>query len=149
MVEVKFVNESYKLKRDTINLFYYIAVPAEICSGYGISLSSIETVFNEFEYIKKYWNKAEEGRRQVRHLIVSFDDPYISLDVVGKIAWEIGALYGKSYQVFYGVHLDTTHTHIHYAINTVSYIDGKMFSEGVADYIELNKKINEIEQMYK
>ncbi|MCM1427579.1 MAG: relaxase/mobilization nuclease domain-containing protein, partial [Eubacterium sp.] len=140
---------SYILKRDTMNLLYYIAVPAEICSGYGISLSSIETVFNEFEYIKKYWNKAEEGRRQVRHLIVSFEDPYISLDVVGKIAWEIGGIYGKSYQVFYGVHTDTTHTHIHYAINTVSFVDGKMFSEGVADYIELNKKINEIEQMYR
>lgn len=148
MAKVKFVNESYKRKADVMNLISYIAVRADIDSGYGICLSSPESVYYSFEYVKKYWNKAEEGRRQVRHLIVSFDDGYISLDKVSKIAWEIGGLYGNCFQVFYGIHMDTPHPHIHFAINTVSFVDGLMFSEGPADYFELVKNINEIEQFY-
>lgn len=149
MAVVKFVNESYKKKTDMLNLLDYIARSADFTSGFGISINCAERVFYEFECVKKYWNKEEEGRRQVRHLVVSFKKSILSFDSVYEIAWKIGALYGNKYQVFYGVHTDTEHYHIHYAINTVSFINGMMFSEGYGDLVNLKKNISIVENSYE
>lgn len=144
MPVVKFVNEGYKDKRDMLNLLSYMAERADIVSGFGINTYTVESVFCSFEFVKRYWNKAEEGKRQVRHLIVSFDDSGMSLDTVNNLAWKIGALYGNRYQVFYSIHTDKECPHVHYAINTVSYVDGLMFSEGNGDLKNLLNNIAEI-----
>lgn len=141
---VKFVNKSYKMKTDMMNLLCYIAERASFVSGYGINTYEIENVYCAFEYVKRYWCKDEEGKRQVRHLIVIFDDCELSLDVVNEIAWKIAGLYGQRFQIFYGIHMDGRYPHIHFAINTVSYIDGLMFSEGYGDLIRLKSNIEEI-----
>ena len=138
---VKFKKEGYKTKVDMMNLISYIAERADVVSGFGINTYTVESVYCSFEYVKRYWHKAEEGRRQVRHLIVIFDDSEMSLDTVSDLAWKIGALYGNRYQVFYGVHTDKEFPHIHYAINTVSYVDGLMFSEGYGDFMGLKNNI--------
>ena len=148
MAVVKFVNESYKKKADMLGLLNYIARYADFVSGFGISIDCIERVFYEFECVKKYWYK-EEGRRQVRHLVVSFKKSNLSFETVCEIAWKIGTPYGNRYQVFYGVHTDTDHFHIHFAINTVSFIDGTMFSEGYGDLVNLKKNILIVENSYQ
>lgn len=148
MAMVKFVNKSYKGKEDMSRLLDYISRYADYVSGFGISPDNVERVLYEFECVKKYWNKQEEGRRQVRHLVVSFKNSSLSFDSVCEIAWKIGYLYGNKYQVFYGVHTDTDHFHIHFAINTVSFVDGTMFSEGYGDLINLKRNVSIIENSY-
>ena len=138
---IKFVNEGYKEKRDMLNLLSYIAERADIVSGFGINTYTVESIFCSFEFVKRYWHKAEEGRRQVRHLIVSFDDSEMPLDTINDFAWKIGALYGNRYQVFYGIHTDKKYPHVHYVINTVSFVDGLMFSEGYGDFMKLKNNI--------
>ena len=44
-----------------------------------------------------------------------------------------GAYY-RDYQSVYGLHEDTAHQHLHFAVNTVSFETGKMYSEGVSDW---------------
>lgn len=146
---VKFINESYKRKQDMFNLISYIASGAEAVSGYGVSLDCVENICMEFEFVKRYWNKAEEGRRQVRHFIVSFNNSEMPLTVINCIARQIGAIYGNRFQVFYGIHLDTEHPHIHYAINTVNFVDGSMFSEGYGDLCKLEQTIKLISDPYE
>lgn len=141
---VKFVNKSYKKKTDMMNLFFYIAERASFVSGFGISTYEIESVYCAFEYAKRYWNKDEEGKRQVRHLVVIFHNCELSIDVVNEVAWNIAALYGQRLQVFYGIHMDGKNPHIHFAINTVSYVDGLMFSERYGDLKRLKKNIEAI-----
>ncbi|MCH5256767.1 MAG: relaxase/mobilization nuclease domain-containing protein [Lachnospiraceae bacterium] len=142
-------NEGYKRKEDLFNLICYIAEGSEVVSGYGITLDSIDSVIREFEYVKRQWNKAEEGRRQARHFIVSFEKDEFPLNTIIEIAWRIGALYGYRFQVFYGIHTETEHTHIHFALNTVSFMDGKMISEGPPDLEILKNNIMAILKLYK
>ncbi len=133
MAVTKIVPNPYKTKLAMSNLLYYIVRGAETVGGYGVSLNDVEAVYYEFEKIKQIWGKHEEGRRQVRQVVVSFRRNECSIAEVERIAWEVGNYYGQAHQVLYGIHDDTDNLHIHYAINTVSFIDGKMISEGQAD----------------
>lgn len=142
MASVKIVQESYNTKNHMNNLIYYIERKADFCCGYGISMKNATSVIDEFERIKEAWFKSEDGRRQVRHLIVSFADGEVDLDEAVKIAWDIAEYYGQRYQVFYGIHNDTDNIHIHFAINTVSFIDGKMLSEGYTELMLIKENID-------
>lgn len=150
MAIIKIVQKSYLTKESMHNLICYIERGADFCSGFGISMKDTESVISEFETIKFVWSKSEEGRRQVRHLVVSFSDREEQnvMDIIEKIAWEIAGYYGQSYQVFYGIHNNSMHLHIHFAINTVSFIDGKMLSEGHEDFNNLKERIELIVNSY-
>lgn len=49
------------------------------------------------------------------------------------IALRISVYYGCSYQIVFGVHTDTEKIHIHFIMNTVSFIDGTMYSGNETD----------------
>lgn len=147
----KFVNEKYPTKADMMYLLEYVARGAEFVSGYGISTDSVESVFCEFEYVKRYWNKAEEGRRQAVHLVLSYEKSELPMDYMRAIAWGVASLFGENFQIFYGIHTNTLHIHIHFAINTISYTDGIMFTAynnyGYLQY--LREEIATIENNYE
>lgn len=147
---IKFVHEKYPTKTDMINLLGYIAGRFEFVSGLGISTDCIESVFCEFEYVKRYWNKAEEGRRQAVHMIVSFENTKLSLDSICEIAWKIASIFGNNFQVLYGIHMDTFHPHIHFAINTIGYMDGRMFTadSNYGYLLHLREEIEAMENCY-
>lgn len=137
---IKIVNKPYDTKESLNNLIYYIANYSEFIGGCGISVLSLESVISEFETIKKVFNKAEEGRRQVRHFIISFRYGEMNIEFIKKIAWEMAKYYGNKFQVFYGIHLNTDTPHIHFAVNSVSFVDGKMLSEGYYE-LENNRQL--------
>lgn len=41
--------------------------------------------------------------------------------------------YSSRYQIVFGVHTDTRNIHIHFIMNTVSYVDGMMYSGNAVD----------------
>lgn len=87
------------------------------------------------QLVKQLWGK-EQGR-QVRHFIVSFDrTEFISYRKIMQIGFDICRYYHK-YRSVYGLHGDTDHLHLHFAVNTVSYKDGKMYAEGISDWHRL------------
>ena len=149
MAKLVMKNKTYKTKVALYNVLAYIVENSESLGGCGISISSTNIIYCEFEAIKRIWMKPEEGKRQVKHFYVSFGRKEIGYKMVLQIAWTIAEYYGKRYQVLYGIHTDTANLHIHYAINTVSFVDGKMLSEGYDDFQKLNNEIQEIVRDYK
>lgn len=149
MAVLKVVDKSYKTKEAFYNLLIYIARKSVHCNGYGISLASIDAVYYEFDKVKAWWGKEEEGRRQVRHFIVSFRPEELMIEEILPIAWQIAGYYGTRYQVFYGIHGDTDYPHVHFVVNTVSYVDGKMLSEGEKELYELKAMVKDITEKAK
>lgn len=64
------------------------------------------------------------------------------------LAGEIARYYSDKYQIFYAVHEDTDNVHIHFGMNTVSYVDGSMYAEGYGDYYRLVAHIENIVKSY-
>lgn len=65
----------------------------------------------------------------IKHRMISFDEidrvmPYEAF----RLARYIANAYGERYITAFGVHLDTKNIHIHLAVDTISWRDGKRFS---------------------
>lgn len=102
------------------------------CGAYGVDLN--DAVF-QMQRVKELWGK-DHGRR-VRHFILSFQrSEQVGYEQAMGLGFEICQYYAD-YQSVYGIHYDTEHTHLHFAVNTVSYRNGKMYAEGVADWYRL------------
>ncbi len=143
---VKLVDESYKsddlLAHDSLEtVIHYIlhrkdnGMPWRFIGGLGTN--PIDAAF-QFRAVKKFFRKEGESRRQLRHFIVSFEENLcVDAYTASVMAREIAGYYADRYQIIYAVHEDTDNVHIHFGMNTVSYVDGSMYSEGYGDYYRL------------
>lgn len=134
---IKFVNHPYDKPGDLQNLLQYAMTDKRTgtwCEYAGGINTSPFYALNEMMYVKKFFRKT--GGRQLRHIIVSPDTKYnfrLTPQDLYFIALRISAYYSKQYQIVFGVHTDTNNIHIHFIMNTVSYIDGFMYSGNKAD----------------
>lgn len=139
------VNESYSDPKDVYRVTHYVTHDknGRLLTFCGSPNTSINDPVRQMMYVKRYFGK--ESGRQVRHFIVSFDNriPYSEYELY-VMGLRICRYYSERYQIIYGVHNDTDNLHIHFAMNTVSYIDGKMYSEGYKDSFKLRNYINQI-----
>ena len=114
----------------------------------GIGINPYNAAF-QFRAVKRYFRKDDESRRQLRHFVVSFEnglcvDAYTAFILAGEIA----KYYSDKYQIIYAVHEDTDNVHIHFGMNTVSYVDGSMYSEGYGDYFRLKYFVENLVKAY-
>ena len=78
------------------------------------------------EYLKKYFCKT--GGKLVQHFRLSFsDDDYVLATEAYEIGYKVCALYPE-YQLVFGVHQNTEHLHIHWAMNPVNMSNGTKFN---------------------
>ena len=106
------------------------------CGGYAVDP---RYAAEQMGLVKRLWGK--EHGRQIRHFILSFDqEESIRYEQAMQIGFDICRYY-SSYQSIYGLHGDTKHLHLHFAINTVSYLNGKMYAKGVSDWYALKDYI--------
>ena len=62
---------------------------------------------------------------QLRHYIISFSPEELTDPLLANtIGNEISAWIGLEYQVVFAVHENRPHLHLHFIVNTVSYLDG-------------------------
>ena len=103
----------------------------------------LDKAFEQMMLVKEYYNKT--GGRMIRHFWVSFPKQlcYTFVDCY-YIGWRISEYYASYYQIIFGVHEDTENIHIHFAMNTVRFIDGKKYSDGYLDYFCLSKHIDDV-----
>lgn len=100
--------------------------------GYGVDPRCAE---EQMQAVKETWGK-DHGRR-IRHFILSFSSSeVIGYEQLMLLGFEICRYYAE-YQSVYGLHIDTDHLHLHFAINTVSYKTGKMYAGGLSDWHRL------------
>lgn len=127
------MNKSYHDTDALSDVIHYIyRVGYGYCGGYGIDP---RYAAEQMQLVKTLWGK-EQGR-QIRHFILSFDQTEsISYERAMQIGFDICRYY-SGYQSIYALHGDTSHLHLHFAVNTVSYKDGKMYAAGLADWHSL------------
>ena len=95
-----------------------------------------EHAFSQMLLTKQIWNKMEG--RQIRHFIVAFAlDEFLTPQEAKAYGYQIARYYADQYQIVFGLHYDTRNLHLHFAFNTVSYQNGRMYSGGRGDYYGL------------
>ena len=107
--------------------------------GYGVDP---RYAVQQMQLVKQLWGK-EQGR-QVRHFILSFHkDEHIGYEQLMKVGFDICQYY-SDYQSVYGLHVDTDHLHLHFAVNTVSFKSGRMYAGGISDWQQLRGYIRRL-----
>lgn len=119
--------------KSTGNCCYY-------CGGANIDPQNAE---EEMRAVKRAYRKTEG--RIARHFVVSLGSDSLFLPCeANELALKICQYYSDRYQIVYSVHENTKNLHIHFVMNTVSFRDGLMFSEGPA---ELQQFKNYVQQL--
>ena len=137
---LKIVEESYSNKDAMVNVINYIC-RGPFIGGLGVNPNCAALQMSLVKYV---WYKT--GGRQVRHFIVSFAGNE-STDPDELIAYGYAIAnyyYEKGFQVVFGVHTNTGHLHIHFAVNTVNFRNGYMYGDGWSDAGLLRKYIQDL-----
>lgn len=150
MAIIKIIGNAYADQKAVYDLLHYALTDKENGGGVryygaiGVNLNGdLSFMAEQFRMVKRAFGKM--NGRQVRHIIVSFDpDDQIGPYCASMIAFKIAQYYGEEFQVVYGVHEDTNDLHVHFIINTVSYIDGKKFSRGPAEVWTLRAYVEQV-----
>ena len=86
---------------------------------------------------------------RLRHMILSFGpNEQISLIDAKNIAYQAAAYYGGQYQILWGCHTDGSCLHIHFVMNTVSYLTGRKYDGSKADYYGFQSHLNRVLEPY-
>ncbi len=109
---------------------------AIMIGGLGVDLYNPEYIYDAMMKVKRYYGK--ESGNPLIHIVVSFDDcakePCSAIEFSRRIA----GFYGTRFQTLWAVHYKprgVSRYHVHLLLNSVSYVDGRMFHSGM---IEMN-----------
>ena len=149
---IKFAKRKYKNDTAISWLCKYIAGDGrkkQMCyyhRGSGISSKPLKA---SSQIIKTQQAYCKTNGRRCYQLIISFPKDLDDSDVVVQIAKEVAdyLFYSLGFQSFLGVHKAKNGAgslHIHYIINSVSYIDGKKWHMGNKQFAEFKDSVQEI-----
>ncbi len=114
---------------------------------YGIGVS-VQDAAEQMEGLAAAYRKTSGIR--LRHMVLSFEPrEKISLYKVNQIAYQAAWYYGRKYQIIYAVHEDRDHLHIHFVMNTVSYVDGHKYAGKKEDYYAFQRYLADILATYR
>ena len=103
----------------------------------GINCSK-HNAYNEMIAVKRRFG--ERGKNIAYHGYQSFAAGEVTPDEAHDIGMETARqMLGAKYQVVVTTHLNTDNIHNHFVINSVSFVDGKKFRNGIGDRLELRK----------
>ncbi len=139
-------NDSVLQLQDLITYLLYDHKTSEkkLVGGRGCFYSH---ALRDFLCIKRLWHK--EGGSLFEHFILSFSEwnAQHRIQEIMEISGLI-AVYFHDFQCLYAVHTDTEHTHIHFLLNSVSFSDGKKFSQSKGDLHRFKAHCNEVLNRY-
>lgn len=98
--------------------------------------------------VKKHFGK--EGGTTAYHGYQSFAPGEATPEIAHEIAVKLAErLWGEKYQVVVATHLDkANHLHSHFVLNTLSFVDEKMFHRTVQDYRDMQIALDELCREY-
>lgn len=147
MPTVKEVGEYYQKNSDVRNLIKYIAgdcagkEKVRYCNGRGLPKDS-KMAADKLIWVQKYYNK--DNKRRLYHFIVSFDETVDDPNCIKMVAEALAEKFFEKSQVYYGVHEDSDNLHIHFAVNSVSYRDGKKWHMNKREFSVFCRELKEI-----
>ena len=103
----------------------------------GINCSK-HNAYNEMSAVKRRFG--ERGKNIAYHGYQSFAIGEVTPEEAHSIGKETARkMWGARYQVVVTTHLNTDNIHNHFVINSVSFVDGRKFRNGIGDRLELRK----------
>ena len=103
-------------------------------SFYGGYAIDPEQAYDQMRLVKEAYHNTEGV--QLKHFLLTFShEEMMHLDF--KDLLELGFQVGKvleRYQIVYCIHLDSDYIHMHFVMNTVSFEDGKKYSDGLVGF---------------
>lgn len=108
-------------------LDYVLRTP--LCGGYGVDPCH---AFDQMMLVKKAFHQTDGV--QLKHFFITFtiEESYgLDFNDILSLGFQIGGIFHE-YQVVYCIHLDSSHIHFHFVMNTVSFLDGHKYSNGLA-----------------
>ena len=136
MPVLKMKREKYDGEFTLYNVVNYILGSACLYSGRALDPNN---AVEQMQLVKEAYGK-DRGRK-VRHFVLSFaSDEEIDYDDAMLLGFRICEYYSE-YQTVYALHDNTKHLHLHFAVNTVAYTDGHMYSRGFDDWASLRAYI--------
>lgn len=153
-IVIKLKRAPYEQDKDIPQLLCYIEGECDskkertrYCCGAGVSSKPDEAARQMISLQRLYKKTAKRhGKkvcRRIYHYMVSFLETIVDANCVKLAAMEIADIFSGRYQVYYGVHEDKRDLHIHYAINAVSYVDGKKWHKNKREIQEMEAQIRE------
>lgn len=104
---------------------------SDYVGGYAVNPNN---AFTEMCLLKEAYHKTEGV--QLKHFLITFSiDEFAELDFedLYNLAIDVGHIF-KEYQIVFGIHVGKNQVHVHFCMNTVSFLDGKKYSEGLAGF---------------
>ena len=90
----------------------------------------------QFQETKERYHRT--GGRMCYHGYQSFQEGEVTADLAHEIGVKLAEkLWGDRYEVVVATHLNTNHYHNHFIINSVSFVDGRKFTNTPADYAKM------------
>lgn len=129
-------NAGKEYLRNAVN---YITENADACFYSGINICP-ERAYKQMRKVKKYFGKTSGN--QLVHFVVCFNNDVDDLATTKKYARKIAEYYKSRYQILYAIHQELRYTksgfgkswfHVHIVMNSVSFVDGKMFADNKKD----------------
>ena len=113
--------------------------------GYGVDPSNLQKTYAQMIIVKRYFHKTQEN--PLIHLIISFGDEVRTYEKAKSHAVLISAFFKCRHQVLWAVHKKhrgDSLFHIHMIINSVSFVDGKLYDTSRANMCRLCDRIEQI-----
>ena len=133
------VRNEYQDYRALRRVLTYV-LRSNLYGGYGIDPSR---AYEQMVFVKEAYHK--KSGVQLKHFFLTFSDQemiYLSFQDILNIGFEIGKYFAE-YQMVYGIHLDSNHTHLHVVMNSVSFQNGYKYSDGLSKFNGLCRYLRE------
>lgn len=107
-----------------------------------------ETARQQMLLTKKRW--AKEGGIVAFHGYQSFAPGEVTPELAHEIGMKLAKeLWGKRFEVIVATHLDKTHLHSHFVLNSVSFKDGKRYNDCKATYALMRRTSDRLCREYR
>ena len=118
--------------------------------GIGVDCYNYQNAISQYHIVKNVWNKTD--KRQVLHFVVSFEEAreeWLTLSDIALLAYQIGKILSKEqFQIMWGIHTNTKHIHVHYIVNSVSYVTGSKYRLDWKENYAIFQEIQRVIQSY-
>ena len=114
------------------------ATKSGIIGGYALDPNH---AFLQMKMVKECFHKTDGVL--LYHFLITFSTREafrITVDDMLDIGFQIGKMF-RDFQLVCGVHFDTDHLHLHLVMNTVSFVDGHKYAQGLTGFWNVKRML--------
>lgn len=117
---IEIVDKRYDNEDAYQKAIHYITKPGAFTGACGVYPPDEDTAIAQFNASQEYSQVQSPDEHYLWHFYISSKYFKNAAELL-QVASSIALIFSDRYQVYYGVHTDTDHIHIHFAVNAYSY----------------------------